>query len=172
MRHRKGLHRLDLALAVDEGAIEATGEVALCVDLVGGADPAVHAQHPCQRLDHAVASCADDEGCATGVLVGVDLVEHLREDPRQDLRHHLRPHAVDRLCRHAGDQLAGNAQYLGGALIGGAAQAVAQVLHPQLASSRLLTIPCRVATRANCIPLDPAIRVLSRSKKAAARLTG
>src|SRR5215213_8917937 len=40
---------------------------------------------------------------------------------------------------------------------------------PQLASWRRLTIPCRIATRANGMPLDPAIRVLSRSKKAAAR---
>src|ERR1700679_2016818 len=31
-------------------------------------------------------------------------------------------------------------------------------------------MPCWLATRANCIPEDPAIRVLSRSKKAAPRL--
>src|SRR6476620_4089238 len=31
-------------------------------------------------------------------------------------------------------------------------------------------MPCWAATRANCIPEDPAIRVLSRSKKAAPRL--
>src|SRR6187402_2790441 len=43
--------------------------------------------------------------------------------------------------------------------------------NPQLASWRLPTIPCLAAMRANCIPLDPAIRVLSRSKKAAARGT-
>src|SRR4051794_30569814 len=30
-------------------------------------------------------------------------------------------------------------------------------------------IPCRIATRANGIPEDPAIRVLSKSKNAAAR---
>src|SRR5215203_6630384 len=40
---------------------------------------------------------------------------------------------------------------------------------PQLASCQRPTIPCLAAMRANCIPLDPAIRVLSRSKKAAAR---
>ena len=31
-------------------------------------------------------------------------------------------------------------------------------------------MPCWLATRANCIPDDPAIRVLSRSKNAAPRL--
>ena len=41
----EGLHRLDLAGAVDEGAVEAAGEVALGVDLVAGADPALHAEH-------------------------------------------------------------------------------------------------------------------------------
>src|SRR4051795_6337073 len=40
---------------------------------------------------------------------------------------------------------------------------------PQRASWRRPTIPCRIATRAKGMPLDPAIRVLSRSKKAAAR---
>src|SRR5262245_41966300 len=43
--------------------------------------------------------------------------------------------------------------------------------NPQLASWRRRTSPCRAATRANCIPLDPAIRVWSKSKNAAARLT-
>src|SRR6476659_10252460 len=43
---------------------------------------------------------------------------------------------------------------------------------PQRASSALLTMPLRDATRAKCIPLEPAIRVRSRSKKAAALLIG
>src|SRR4051794_10814046 len=43
---------------------------------------------------------------------------------------------------------------------------------PQLTSWRRPTIPWRTATRAKGMPDDPAIRVLSRSKKAAARLAG
>src|ERR671919_2103171 len=40
---------------------------------------------------------------------------------------------------------------------------------PQRASRRRLTIPVRYAARPKCMPLDPAIRVLSRSKNAAER---
>src|ERR671919_375197 len=40
---------------------------------------------------------------------------------------------------------------------------------PQRASRRRLTMPVRYAARPKCMPLDPAIRVLSRSKNAAAR---
>ncbi len=103
----EGLHRLDLARAVDEGTVEAAGEVAVGVDLVAGADPALHAEHLGQRLDHAVAGGADDEGGAPGVLVAVDLVEHLRVDARQDRRHHLRAHPLDRLGGDPRDQRRG-----------------------------------------------------------------
>ncbi|HET7053933.1 MAG TPA: hypothetical protein VFI09_08475 [Solirubrobacterales bacterium] len=91
--------------------------------------PAVHAEHGGEQLDHAVAGGADDEGGAAGVLVGVDLVEHLRVDARQDRRHHLRVHPFDRARGDAGDQVPRHAQHIARALVGRAAQAVAQVLH-------------------------------------------
>jgi hypothetical protein len=75
--------------------VKGRGGFRLGVDLVAGPDPPVHAEHPRQRFDHAVAGGADDEGRATGVLMGVDLVEHLRVDPRQDRRQDLRVHPFD-----------------------------------------------------------------------------
>ena len=76
------------------------------VDLVAGADAAVHPEHVRQRLDDAVAGGADDEGRPAGVLVGVDLLQHLRVDARQDRRHHLRGPSARLAGRHPGDQLA------------------------------------------------------------------
>ena len=122
------LHRLDLAPPVDERAVEAPGEGAVAVDAVAGPDPAVHPQHLGQRLDDAVAGGADDEGRAAGVLVPVDLLQHLRVDARQDRRQDLRVHPFDGPHRDAGDQFAGDPQDLGGALVGRPPQAVPQVL--------------------------------------------
>jgi hypothetical protein len=60
--------------------------------------------------------------------VGIDLIEHLRVDARQDRRHHLGVHPFQTARRHTGDQIARDAQHLRRTLIGGAAQAIAQVL--------------------------------------------
>ena len=68
---------------------------AVGADLVAGADAAVHPEHLGQLLDQLVAGGADDEGRAALVLVAVDLVEHLRVDPRQDPGQHLRAHPLD-----------------------------------------------------------------------------
>ena len=65
------------------------------VDLIAGPDPGVGAEHPGERRDEVVAGGADDEGRPPCVLVGVELVEHLRVDAGKDRCHHLGAHAVD-----------------------------------------------------------------------------
>ena len=61
-RSAKLAHRLDLALAVHERPVELAGEQPVVVDLVAGADAAVHAEHAREQLDQLVAGGADDEG--------------------------------------------------------------------------------------------------------------
>ena len=122
------LHRLDLALAVDEGAVEAAGEAAVPVDLVAGPDPALHPEHPSQGRDDPVAGGADDEARPPGVGVGVDLGQHLRVDARQDPGQHLGPHAIDLDARHSGDQIARDLHHLGSLLVARPTQPVAEVI--------------------------------------------
>ena len=102
MARREALHRLDLAGAVDEGALEA-GQVAVGVDLVAGADPAVDVEDG-RASRRFVAGGADDERLSAGILMGADLVDHLRVDPRQDAGHQIG--AAGRPRRRTPDQLA------------------------------------------------------------------
>ena len=109
-------------------AVEAPGEGTVLIDPVLGPDASVHPQHFGQRFDHAVAGGADDEGRAPGVLVAVDLLQHLGVDARQDRRQDLRVHPFDGPHRDARDQLAGDPQDLTGALVGRPPQPISQVL--------------------------------------------
>ena len=123
-------HRLDLALAVHEGAAELAGEQAVLADLVAGPDAAVHVENPSEQLDELVARRRDDEGRAPGVLVGVDLLEHLRVDPRQHADQHLGCHSRDLARRDAVEDLLDLAEQLLGRLVGRAAHPKAHRIDP------------------------------------------
>ena len=85
-------------------------------------------EHTGERLDQVVPGGADDEGLATRVLLAVDLGQHLGVDPRQDPGQDLRPHALDLPRGDVGKRIPGHLQDLVGLLVGGAPEAVPEMI--------------------------------------------
>ena len=123
-------HRLDLELAVVEPADQPARVAAVGVDLVAGPDPALHVEDAGEQLDDAVARGADDERRPAGVLVGADLGDHLRVDPRQDRLEQVGEHPLQRPLRHAAEQSVDLLDERVGVLIGRAAEPEPQVVEP------------------------------------------
>jgi hypothetical protein len=123
-------HRLDLALAVDERSLDVAGQGAVGGDLVARADTPLEPEHVRQQLDERVRGGADDERRAARVLVRVDLVHHLRVDPRQDPGEQVGSHARDVLLGDPPEQVLDEREHGLRALVGRTVEAEAHVVEP------------------------------------------
>ena len=98
-------HRLRLALAIDERAVDAAG-IGPVDDLGPGADRAVEAQHDGEDLRQLRRRRGADVERAPGVLVVVGDPQHLVVNARQDSREHVGAEAQQVALAHAFERLA------------------------------------------------------------------
>ena len=123
-------HRLNLALAVHEPTAELAREPTIVPHLVGGADPTVHVEDAGEQLDELVSGGADDERRAAGILVRVDLLEHLWIDPGQQADEHLGRQARKLAGRGALEDELDLAEQLLGRLVARSPEAEPQRIEP------------------------------------------